>query len=714
MVFGQASRWRTIRRYILIASVCFAIAGGVAFWKALQDYQNLPPLTQVEDLPVSTVVLDRKDKLLRAFISRDEKWRLPVELSDIDPLYIKMLLAFEDKRFRDHSGVDVRALARAALQSVKAGRIVSGGSTLTMQVARLLEEAPTKTLARKYEQILKAVQLEAAVSKDDILRLYILRAPFGGNLEGVRAASLTWFGKEPKRLTPAEAALLVALPQSPEARRPDRFPKKARLARNRVLARAISAGVLPEEEAESAASEPVRTKRYTMPFHAAHESRHARLAELGKTVHRLTLDRVLQSKLEDVTRRRISSHPAPVSMAMIVADHQSGEILASLGSPDLLDAARQGHVDMTRAIRSPGSTLKPFIYGLAFEEGIGLPESLIVDRPTDIGGYKPTNFDMAYQGTVTLREALQLSLNTPAVQLLEAVGPARLIARLKRAGVRPVLNARVAPGLAVGLGGLGLSLRDLVSAYAALANKGSSTDLGICRHECSSNPPSTRSELPVLSFKATWQIGDVLSGLPQSRKAGDTPIAYKTGTAYGYRDAWAIGFDGKYVVGVWFGRPDGSPVPGQTGASVAVPILFEAFQKLGVDRIPLPKAPDGLETQTAGVSATLPEPLRYARVENRPSMNGHAKQLQITYPPEGAEILMENESVAEATPLIIKVEGGQRPYRLLVNGSPVSRRHQTKQLQWKDPEPGFADLMVLDAKGNSSRVAVSLKDMESR
>ncbi|MDN3718775.1 transglycosylase domain-containing protein [Roseibium salinum] len=248
--------------------------------------------------------------------------------------------------------------------------------------------------------------MERSFSKEDILRIYALRAPFGGNLEGVRAASLTWFGKEPGRLTPAEAALLVALPQSPESRRPDRFPAEIRRARDRVLARAAAAGVLTEEEAQSAAAEPVRASRHAMPFLAPHESRHARISAPSKPVHRLTLDRDLQSALEKLARQKIGSRPSPVSMAIMVADHQSGEILARIGAPDLLDNGRQGHVDMTRAIRSPGSTLKPFIYGLAFEEGIGLPGSFIVDRPTDIGGYQPTNFDQAYQGTVTLREAL--------------------------------------------------------------------------------------------------------------------------------------------------------------------------------------------------------------------------------------------------------------------------------------------------------------------
>ncbi|MEM9635574.1 MAG: penicillin-binding protein 1C [Pseudomonadota bacterium] len=657
---------------------------------------------------MSAVVLDRHDRLLRAFASEDDKWRLPVTLETIDPLYLKMLLAFEDKRFFEHGGIDVRALVRSVAQSIRHGRLVSGGSTLTMQVARLLDEEPTKTFKRKYEQFLKAVQLEKSYSKQEILQFYALRAPFGGNIEGVRAASLTWFGKEPTRLTPAEAALLVALPQSPETRRPDRHTDNARRARNRVLDRAVAAGVISQEEADSAAAEPVRSKRHAMPLHAAHESRHARFRFPDRNEHHLTLDRDLQVTLEKMARQRIGEYPAPISMAIVVADHKSGKVLVSIGAPDLLDTARVGHVDMTRAIRSPGSTLKPFIYGLAFEEGIGLPDSLIVDRPTNIGGYQPTNFDQAYQGTVTLREALQLSLNTPAVKLLEAVGPARLIARLKRAGVRPAMKPGAAPGLAIGLGGLGLTLRDLAQAYAALARDGKPASLSVCRDSCEASDPTPKSS-PVLSEKAAWLVGDILSELPQNQAETETKLAYKTGTAYGYRDAWAVGFDGRYVAAIWLGRPDGSPVPGETGSSAAVPVLLDVFQKLGPTRIPLPKAPDGLSHL---LSASVPQALRYARVEGRPDLQALRDDLRVTFPPDRAvlDLGLSSDQGAEGTglPLIVKVSGGRRPYSFLVNGNPLPISEFDTQFAWQPDSAGFANVTVLDASGQSVRLTVQL------
>ncbi|POF28066.1 penicillin-binding protein 1C [Roseibium marinum] len=710
--------WREYRRWAIAAGFGAVVLAAGGALKVSHDFNALPPPPQIGDLSLSVVVLDRDDRLLRAFTSSDDKWRLPVELEEIDPLYFKMLLAFEDRRFFDHGGIDVRALVRSALQSVRAGRIVSGGSTLTMQVARLLDEAPTRTFRRKYEQFLKAVQLERSLSKQDILRLYALRAPFGGNLEGIRAASLTWFGKEPGRLTPAEVALLIALPQSPEARRPDRFPDNARAARNRVLARAASAGVLTREDAMSAAAEPVRARRHSMPFLAPHESREARLTGPPlKPVHRLTIDADLQAALEKLSRQKIGSYPKPVSMAILVADHRNGEILASVGAPDLLDNARQGHVDMTRAFRSPGSTLKPFIYGLAFEEGIGLPESYIDDRPTDIGGYKPTNFDQAYQGTVTLREALQLSLNTPAVQLLEAVGPARLMARLKRAGVRPVLEKGAAPGLAIGLGGLGLTLRDLTQLYASLARQGEPVSLSVCRAECDRDSipymgPDTGlgQTADVLSRKSAWLVSDILSGLPQARGTEASHIAYKTGTAYGYRDAWAVGYDGRYVVSVWLGRPDGTPVPGETGAGAAVPVLFEIFQKLGPGRRPLPEAPPEV---LQAANREVPAPLRYARLPGRHEAARFADALRISYPPDGAELDLglgaPGSGEPQAQPLVVKLKGGAGPFSVLINGTPLDEKARRHQLVWHPDAPGFLNVTILDANGESAGITVFLR-----
>lgn len=699
---GQGGRLRRYRRWLLGAGVGALVLAGAAGLKAGYDYANLAALPQASELSLSSVVLDRNDHLLRAFTSADQKWRLPVRLADIDPLYIRMLVAFEDKRFREHYGVDFTALVRAVGQAVISRRIVSGGSTLTMQVARLVEEHPTRSVLDKYWQMLKAFQLEAGLTKDEILSLYILRAPFGGNLEGVRAASLVWFGKEPSRLTPAEAALLVALPQSPESRRPDRYTARAKAARDRVLDRAVLAGVLLKDEAQAAKRDPVPHLRRDMPFLAAHAAREAVVEHPQQQIHRLTLDASLQASLEELLKERVKAFGPKVSAAALVADHQTGEILATVGSPDLLSERRQGHVDMTKAVRSPGSTLKPLIYGLAFEEGVAHPESFIQDRPIDIGGYRPTNFDQGYQGTVTVREALQLSLNTPAVQLLKAVGPARLLSRLKRAGDMPVIEAGKAPGLAIGLGGVGLSLEDLVRLYAAIARQGRPVSLRLDRDA----PYTYASGTDVLEPIAAWYVGDILTGLPQPKSAGGQAIAYKTGTSYGYRDSWALGFDGRHVVGIWVGRPDGSPVPGLTGAKAAVPILFEAFQRLGKKRFPLMAKPDGALSRP---TASLPLPLRTARVATTDSKDETQSRFRISYPPEGATVDLDLKPGGVANPLVVKLEGGKRPYAWLVNGAPVDSEPFHRQLVFHNARRGFTKVTVVDADGRVARTEVVLK-----
>ncbi|MYZ50533.1 penicillin-binding protein 1C, partial [Rhizobiales bacterium L72] len=559
--------------------------------------------------PVSAVVLDRSDRLLRAFPVADGRWRLPVEPADVDPRFLRMLLGYEDRGFERHRGVEIRALARAGWQLLRHGRIVSGGSTLTMQVARLLHGEPTRAAGAKLGQVLDALALERRHSKPEILRLYLELAPYGGNIEGIRAASLAYFGKEPGRLTPAEAALLVAIPQSPEARRPDRGAAGLRAARDRVLARAASLGILDAEDVAAARAEPVPRLRRAFPMLAAHVAERVAAEAPPERVHRLTIDAGLQRALEDLARERASALPDRVSVAILAADHRTGEILASVGSSDLFDAGRSGFVDMTRAVRSPGSALKPLIYGLAFEQGIAHPESLVEDRPTAFAGYVPANFDRNFQGTVTVRRALQLSLNVPAVQLLDAVGPARLVARMRRAGARPVLSDLSPPGLAIGLGGVGVTLADLVAIHAAIARGGTPAALHV-RRKAAPPPPAGR----VLDARAAWYVSSILAGMPQPGRAGGT-IAYKTGTSYGYRDAWSIGYDGRRVIGVWVGRADGAPVPGLIGIDAAAPILLDAFARMG-PVVPLAGPPPGVLVAS---SAGLPGPLRRVRVPRGPA-----------------------------------------------------------------------------------------------
>lgn len=454
---ANLSAWlRRMRHVPLILAVMLGVA---AFsrdrFDMWVDQTELPPLA----VATSVEVRASDGTLLRAFTVADGRWRLSP--GEVDPGYIRMLLAYEDKRFRGHGGVDPIALIRAGLQALSNGRVVSGGSTLTMQVARLLENSGTGQVNGKLRQMRVALALDRRLTKDQILDLYFRIAPYGGNVEGIRAAALAYLGKEPRRLTPAEAALLVAIPQSPETRRPDRFPKIATAARNRVLDRMARDGILTREQAEAAAGEPVPAGRKPFPAHAPHLAQALRIADPLAAVHLTTIDAGIQAALERLAADAASRSGDRLSLAILVADHRTGAIIASVGSPDWTDDRRAGFVDMTQAVRSPGSTLKPFVYGLAFDTGLAHPETLIDDRPVAFGTYTPQNFDRNFRGTLPVREALQLSLNIPVVLLTEALGPAQLVSALRRSGITPQIPGDRA-GLAVALGGLGVTLQDLV------------------------------------------------------------------------------------------------------------------------------------------------------------------------------------------------------------------------------------------------------------
>ncbi|HJZ22370.1 MAG TPA: penicillin-binding protein 1C, partial [Bradyrhizobium sp.] len=425
-----------VRRVAVAATLsALSVVGAFAAWVA-----SLGPLPLDQARQVSTTILDRNGKLLRAYAMADGRWRLPVDAKkDVDPAYIKLLLAYEDRRFYSHGGVDPLALGRAAFQLITRGHIVSGGSTITMQLARLIEPRRQRSVYAKLHQIVRAFELERQLTKDQILDLYLALAPYGGNLEGIRSASIAYFGKEPKRLSLAETALLVALPQSPETRRIDRFPEAGLMARNRVLDRMVEDGRVTQEEAVQAKTVPVPRLRKPMPILAPHSADQAIATMKDATVIRLTLDSSLQKTFETLARDRAVALGPDISVAIIAVDNASGDVLARVGSSDYFDERRAGQVDMSRAVRSPGSTLKPFIYGLAFEDGFVHPESLIEDRPIRFGSYAPENFDMTYQGTVPVRRALQQSLNVPAVALLDRVGAVRLASRLKQAGANLVL-----------------------------------------------------------------------------------------------------------------------------------------------------------------------------------------------------------------------------------------------------------------------------------
>ena len=691
---------RSRRRFATAFALVATLGLGVPY-AAQRVTQALGPLDLSPAAIGSTVAVDREGRLLRAFTTDDGRWRLPVTTADVNPRFLDMLQAYEDRRFHHHRGLDWRAFVRAGWQLARNRRVVSGGSTLTMQVARLLEPRDLRTWGAKLRQIVRAVQLEQRFDKREILDLYLALAPYGGNLEGLRAASIAYFGKEPKRLTTAEAALLVALPQSPEFRRPDRSPQAARAARDRVLDRVVGFGLIDRAEAEAAKSEPVPATRRPFPTFAAHATQAAHEADPKGRVLRFAYDLRLQSALEQLARESAERLGPKITAAMVAIDNATGEVRARVGAADYFAPDSAGAVDMTQALRSPGSALKPFIYALAFENGIAHPETAIEDRPQRFGVYAPENFDQTFQGLVSARTALQHSLNVPAVALLNEVGAARFLARLRNAGANVVVPGESSPGLAIGLGGVGVTLVDLARLYAGLARGGAVPDL-IERLDA---PPVVASERQIAEPVAAWYVADVLRGAPPPAHAPSGRLAFKTGTSYGYRDAVAVGFDRRLTIAVWFGRADNGAVPGLVARQAAAPVLFDAFARAGAGYETLPRPPGAL----VATNGQLPPPLRALRKDQPKTLAATAPaQLKIAFPPDGARVDL-GLGRAEASDLVLKAQGGVAPFTWMINGAPVGPAELRRQASWKPDGAGFARVSVIDARGSADSVMVRVE-----
>ena len=588
-------------------------------------------------------------------------WRLGVRTGDVPPFLLRLLVAVEDRRFWEHPGVDPLAAARAAVQDVRAGRAVSGGSTLAMQVARLLEPRP-RTLGAKVRESLRALQLSWRHDKPTVLGMWLSLAPFGGNLVGIEAASRAYFGKPAATLDPAEAALLVALPRRPEALRPDRHPERARALRDRILAGAARTGLLTAAEALAAAAEPVPTRRHPMPGTA----RPLFADRPGELL--TTLDRSLQLALEARARDELRRLPPRVSLATMVADLRSRAVLAATaGDPGSAD--RAGSLDLTRAVRSPGSALKPFLYALAFEDGIAAPGTLLPDGPRRFGDYAPENLGRGFSGQVTAADALRRSLNLPAVALLARYGAQRFAAALGGAGLSLPRDAEAS--LPVALGGAGLTLRRLMALYVALGTDGRLAPLRLLAAEPA--PPGTALLSPAAA-------GTVAAVLTRSFPGGAGPggIAWKTGTSAGNRDSWAFGFDRDHLVGVWIGRPDGTARPGGAAAEDALPVLARAFALLPL--APRPEMPH------AGAPPEMPA-------------QAPENALSLLFPPPSAVIKGNG-------PVLLRASGGERPLVFLVDGAVLASTPALREARWTPPGPGFYRVTVLDAGGRAAQAAV--------
>ena len=588
---------------------------------------------------------DRDGRLLALLPAPGGVWRFAATPASVSRPFVDLLIRTEDRRFWSHPGVDPIALVRAAGQWVRAGRVVSGGSTLSMQAARLLEPRP-RTLRSKLIEIARAVQLEHRYGKDGVLGIWLTLAPYGGNLEGVRAGAQAWFGTGTATLSPAEAALLVALPRRPEALRPDRHLARAQELRDRIL--------------PDAAAEPMPDRRLPFPRHAA-----TAWPATNPPVLRTTLSLPLQAGLERMVARWLDAAPDRVSIAVIIAHAPSREIRAIV-SGRLAEEARGSAIDLTRAVRSPGSALKPFLYAQAFVAGLARPDTLLSDLPRSFGAYAPENYGRGHAGSVTAAEALRRSLNVPAVALLDQLGPLRFLQALHEAGVQPRLPAGAAPSLPLALGGAGLTLRELTGLYAGLASPGREGPLSLMRRPGPAEPQREASRL----------VADILTRpFPGGGPAG---VAWKTGTSWGGRDAWALGFDRQHVVGVWVGRPDGTAVPGATGLRQALPLLAQVFDVL-------PPAPR---------TAALPD--RPAMAQTEPD------GLRLLFPPPGA-VLASDRTVT------LRAMGGRRPLTFLVDGASLPAVPAQRTTGWVPSGPGFYAVTVLDADGLAARAHVRVQ-----
>jgi penicillin-binding protein 1C len=687
-----------------LITTAFALFGiGCAL--AAADRANPPDMSRYDSL--SPEIVARNGALLRPFLSKDGYWRLQTNPRDVNARYLILLKTYEDKRFDDHWGVDPVALARAASQYVGARRVVSGASTLTMQAARLLEPRP-RGLGSKIVQMARAMQLEERYSKDQILSIYLTLAPEGGNLEGIRAASLSYFGKEPAALDLSEAALLVALPQSPARLRPDRHGLAAIAGRNKVLARMVDEGIVTKSDAAVAEREGVPSLRLAMPVVAPHLS--ARLARANRNSSRIvtTLDASLQGAVERLAAQERAYFEDGSSLAIVIADNRSHAVLAYLGGTDYW--GKSGQIDLANRARSPGSALKPFIYGLAFDDLILHPSSMMEDEPTQFGDYAPRDFSGEFQGAVTARDALRMSLNIPAVMVLDRVGPLRFTLALSNAGARLSFPTKGdAPSLPVALGGLGISLSDITMLYSGIA------DAGVARPLRFTNDTPQGADHRLFGAVAAWYLRDILSGvnLPEGWAMGQglsrpRTIAFKTGTSYGFRDAWSVGFSNDYTVGVWVGRADGAPDPGRVGREAAGPILLKTFGLLPADKRPDPAMPSG-----AIVASTdqLPQGLRVFTREvepNAPPRQTNVPPPSISFPPNGATVPLPEANAKDKT-IMLKADGGAGPLTWLVNGQPLGSFDRFAPALYQPTGEGFARFTVVDSQGRSDSAEVRFK-----
>lgn len=526
--------------------------------------------------PASQSIYSREDKLLRVFLSSDDKWRIPVRIEEVSDELKKFVVQTEDKLFYLHPGVNPWAVLRAAYLNLKNRKIISGGSTITMQVARMMEHRE-RTVWAKVIETLKAIKLEMVYSKSEILEFYLNLAPYGGNIEGIGAACYYYFRKGPQQISTAQAALLTAIPNSPNDLRPDLNPDRAKLARNKVLKRLKDDKVINGEKLRESMNEAITMSETGMPFLSPHFTDYIQKICDDRRVY-TTLDLKIQNKLERVIKNHIVKlrKIGITNASAVVIDNNNHSLLAMVGSFNFLDSLNSGQVNGALSPRSPGSTLKPLLYADGIDRGYITPRTCLFDVPVEYGGYTPENYDSRYRGMVSVEDALRYSMNVPAINLLARIRPENFMHLLKKGGMSTIKSRERDYGLSLILGGCEVKLVELANFYSILANGGVYNKLKMIEEDTSFHTER------VFSRAASFIISETLSrvrrpDLPEYWKyTSDMPkVAWKTGTSYGHRDAWSVGYTRNYTVGVWCGNFDGRGVPELVGSKIAGPILFD-------------------------------------------------------------------------------------------------------------------------------------------
>lgn len=707
---------RTIKK-ILKYSTYTVVAIAISIIVAFGLFNHFNPLT-IPKIEPSTVVVDRNGQVLRQFSDHNGVFRHWVELEDINPLYINALINYEDRYFYQHFGVNPLATLRAFGQFITNGKVISGSSTLTMQVARLLYPHE-RTVLGKMEQMFRAVQLEMMLSKEEILTLYVNIAPMGGNIEGVQTASWRYFSKDANSLNIAESALLVALPQRPSIYRPDHSLAKAKMARNKVLARLSEFGYLSEQDAKRYQQEPVNYRPSQTQFLAPLLAQTLQTQQPEEHIIHTTIDSNLQRKLEKLIKTQSQTWPEKISAAALVVNNHDHQVYAYIGSADLFDRDRFGYVDIVKAIRSPGSTLKPFAYGMAMDYGIIHEASLLTDVKRGFDGYFPKNFDDQFRGAVPMFTALQTSLNVPIVQVFHHLTPHYFVKKLRDARVELHVDT---PTLSIILGGVGISLWEQVRLFSSLATEGKI-------YPITTSPEIITDGYEILSPESAWITYKILSKVRPTNRFNPRKIAWKTGTSYGYRDGWAIGTTADWTVGVWIGRPDGVPNVGALANRYATPMLFDIFNYLPKDQTQLIKPyaiqseticwPSGRKITEVPIESCLERydidtidgktpPTLYDAPGEMPH-SGWPKLLDIQdVTIQSVQILtLQNESIIFKSPYTIELKArGNPPFRWYLDGQLLEHA----ELDIQSLEIGMHTLSVQDSLQKVNKVSFEIRD----